>query len=206
MESNNQPLSKAEQARINGAKSRGATTPEGIQAIVRANTKHGLYSLSATVLDIECQAAFDAIRDATVRHFAPRNEFEAHYVEEIADCSWRINRLLAAATAIGNQAIRDFRRSTPGRVTQPEALAHAEVGTDKQQLLQRRVSALMRTRKTLIAELLAAKKVFFAGDSQEPLKTQELPPEDSNFDSPGEPFDSHPDGFDSHDGRPTAAH
>ena len=197
MESTNQPLSRSEQARINGAKSRGPTTPEGIQAIVRANTKHGLYSTSATVLDVESQAAFDAIRTATVRHFAPRNEFESHYVEEIADCSWRINRLLAAATAIGNQAIRDFRRSTPGRVTQPEAVAHAEVGTDKQQLIQRRVAALMRTRKALIGELLTAKKLFFAGDSQEPLKTEELPRGDSELDSPNGTFDSQLGEFDS---------
>ena len=205
MESNNHPLSRSEQARINGAKSRGATTPEGIQAIVRANTKHGLYSTSATVLDVECHAAFEAIRAATFRHFAPRNEFESHYVEEIADCSWRINRLLAAATAIGNRDIRDFRRNTPGRVTQPEALAHAEVGSEKQQLIQRRVAGLMRARKTLIGELLAAKKLFFAGDSQEPLQTQELPKFDSELDAPNEPLDSRLDEFDSQPSRPEAA-
>jgi hypothetical protein len=190
-------LTRSQQAKINGTKSRGPKTEAGRMKIADAHTTHGLYRTTASVLSIESAEAFNHLRDAAFAQYRPRTIFEAQLVEEIVDCSWRINRLLAAATAIGNQAIRDFRRSTPGRVTQPEAVAHAEVGTDKQQLIQRRVAALMRTRKALIGELLTAKKLFFAGDSQEPLKTEELPRGDSELDSPNGTFDSQLGEFDS---------
>ena len=56
--------SRAEQARINGAMSNGPKTVEGRLRISEANTKHGLYAVNATVMEIESNEAFDFYRAA----------------------------------------------------------------------------------------------------------------------------------------------
>ena len=88
---------KAEQARINGAKSKGATTPEGIQKCRLASVKHGGYVAATAVLPGENPAQYQAIFDGLVDQYDPRNIAELHIVNAIADAIWRQRRLTAAA-------------------------------------------------------------------------------------------------------------
>ncbi len=171
--------SKSEQARINGAKSKGPKTNSGRQRISLANLKHGLYAVNATVLDVESRYAFNLLRDAAFAQWCPRNSFEAQYVEEIADCSWRIARLRLCATHESNVSIRRLRQVATQPVRQLDAIAKAELDASlpqgAQTMLQRRVDALIRNRSRITLELRALQNVNSMGITQEMLKAKGLP-------------------------------
>jgi len=171
--------SKSEQARINGAKSKGPNSAEGRRRIAEANHKHGLYSVNATVLDVESKEAFQILRDAAFAQWRPRNAFESQYVEEIADCSWRIARLRLCATHEGNTSIKRLRQAAEHPVTQMDALTKAELDASSvqgaQSMLQRRISALILNRSVVTAELRSLRGVPVLGITQDSLQTQDLP-------------------------------
>jgi len=94
-----QKLTKAEQARINGAKSKGPTTPEGLQRCREASVKHGLWVAHVSTLPHEDQVQYAAILTAANDQFRPRNMVEAAIVGLLADAIWRANRLANLANA-----------------------------------------------------------------------------------------------------------
>jgi hypothetical protein len=171
--------SKSEQARINGAKSKGPKTEAGRRRSGARHFKHGLYAVNATVLDIESRDAFKILRDAAFAQWRPRNPFEAQYVEEIADCSWRIARLRLCATHESNVSIVRLREAAEHPVNYLDAIAKAEIDASSPQgaqtVIQRRVNALMRNRTLLTAELKSLQNVISMGRTQETLQTIELP-------------------------------
>jgi hypothetical protein len=172
--------SRAEQARINGAQSRGPITPEGRLRIAEANTKHGLYAVNATVMEVESNAAFDFYRAAAVRQLKPRTPFELQYVEEIADITWRIIRLRGASTVALNKQVDHIRRTAVGVLTAPAAITEAEISASHhngaQTNLQRRVSGLIRDRQALLRELRWIQQAEMQGSPQMELATQPAPP------------------------------
>ena len=109
-------LSKAEQARINGAKSKGAKTPEGLQRCRQASITHGMYVADISTFPHEDQRNYAAIWAAVRDQFQPRNAFEDALVSLLADATWRSTRLGALANAdisremsvIGRQAMNDI--------------------------------------------------------------------------------------------------
>jgi hypothetical protein len=171
--------SKAEQARINGAKSKGAKTTEGRRRAASVNVTHGLYVTSATVLDIESKEAFKLLRDAAFAMYRPRNNFEAQYVEEIADCSWRIARLRLCCTHAANVAVRRLRDATEHPLRCTDAITQTEVNGSSAQgaqtVLQRRINALVHNRRMIANELRDLKSAASMGTSQEVLQAQDLP-------------------------------
>ncbi len=186
---------KAEQARINGAKSKGPKTEAGRQRSAAAKFKHGLYAVNASVLDIESREAFNVLRDAAFAQWSPRNPFEAQYVEEIADCSWRIARLRLCATHENNVSIIRLRQAATKSIRYLDAITKAEVESSSlngpQIVIQRRVDALIRNRQAVSAELRALKSVISLGRTNDVLKLQELPA-GFNPDSPHQTLpDSH---------------
>lgn len=92
-------LSKAEQARVNGAKSKGATTPEGLQRCRQASITHGMYVADISTFPHEDQRNYAAIWAAARDQFQPRNAFEDALVSLLADATWRSTRLGALANA-----------------------------------------------------------------------------------------------------------
>jgi hypothetical protein len=175
-------MSKEERARIareNGAKSRGPKTEAGRRRIAQANSKHGLYAVSATVLDIESLEAFNVLRDAAFAQWNPRNAFESQYVEEIADCSWRIARLRLCATHQGNVSIKQLRQAADHPISNMDAITKTELDGSTvqgpQSMLQRRVNALILNRTMITADLRALRGVPVLGITQEALQTQDLP-------------------------------
>jgi hypothetical protein len=171
--------SKSEQARINGAKSKGPKSADGRRRSGARHFKHGLYAVNATVLDIESRDAFKILRDAAFAQWRPRNPFEAQYVEEIADCSWRIARLRLCATHESNVSIVRLREAAEYPVNYLDAIAKAEIDASSPQgaqtIIQRRINALIRNRNMLTTELKSLQNVISMGRTQETLQTQELP-------------------------------
>ncbi|MBM3758505.1 MAG: hypothetical protein FJW38_31600, partial [Acidobacteria bacterium] len=76
----NEKLSKAEQARINGAKSKGPKTPEGLQRCRQASVQHGLWVAHVSTFSHEAQVQYAAILTAANDQFRPRNMVEATIV------------------------------------------------------------------------------------------------------------------------------
>ena len=89
----NGKLSKAEQARINGSKSTGPKTPEGLQRCREASVKHGMWVAHISTFPHENQIQYAAILTALNDQFHPRNMAEAAMVGLLADAMWRAHRL-----------------------------------------------------------------------------------------------------------------
>ncbi len=94
-------LSKAESARINGAKSKGPVTPEGKAKSSRNAFTHGAYS-ELMVLDTEEPAAYLDLSHQLFSHFNPRNIMEEELVRDIIDGRWRLHRVKGMETAVLN--------------------------------------------------------------------------------------------------------
>jgi hypothetical protein len=92
-----QKLTRAEQARVNGAKSRGATTPEGIQRCRLINIKHGGYVAAAAVIPGEDPKKYEGLLLSLEDQYKPRNLAEFTIVHSLADAIWRQRRLINAA-------------------------------------------------------------------------------------------------------------
>jgi hypothetical protein len=93
-------LSKAEAARLNGAKSRGPKTAEGKLKSAMNSTKHGLASLKLVVLDNESGEGFQNLLCAFIEKYQPRDAVELEVVTEAAAARWRLKRLLGIETAL----------------------------------------------------------------------------------------------------------
>ena len=103
-------LSRSEQARINGAKSRGPITPEGKTISSMNAFKHGCYSNPAPVLRIEDESGFLEVQAAYESQFAPRSPIEFRLVHELASVDWQLTRWRTIETA---QIDRTYDLRTP---------------------------------------------------------------------------------------------
>jgi len=97
-------LSKAESARINGSKSKGATTPEGKLRAAKGNFKHGAYS-TRVVMEDENLEAFQNLYSFYLDLFLPQDIFEFECVTNMVNVRWRLRRIEAAETANLNAAV-----------------------------------------------------------------------------------------------------
>jgi hypothetical protein len=82
-------LTRAETARLNGAKSRGPRTPEGKRRSARNALKHGLIAATFTILPGEDGAAFDELEARLAARYRPACEVAAHLVQRLASVMWR---------------------------------------------------------------------------------------------------------------------
>ncbi len=90
--------SRSEQARINGAKSRGPKTPEG-KAVSSTNAlRHGRRAKSAPAAGGE--PAFLGLLNDYIAHLAPRSAVESALVRHIASADWQLARWRAVETAL----------------------------------------------------------------------------------------------------------
>lgn len=93
------PLSRSEQSRINGAKSRGPVTSQGKTISSMNALKHGRYSNPSPVLRIENESGFLEIQAAYESQFAPRSPIELRLVHELASVDWQLTRWRTIETA-----------------------------------------------------------------------------------------------------------
>ena len=134
----NEKLSKAEQARINGAKSTGPKTPEGLQRCRQASVKHGMWVAHVSTFPHEEQLAYAAIHTAATDQFRPRNCFESAVVGLLVDALWRAGRLGTLANAdIDREMWVISNQSTAGH-QEPELHLLAEQASKSVQKLEAR--------------------------------------------------------------------
>jgi hypothetical protein len=85
-------------SRENGAKSHGATTPEGKLASARNALKHGMLS-DTIVLECESQDRFLQLVVSLHEEFQPQTPFEESLIENMAVARWRLMRVRGMETA-----------------------------------------------------------------------------------------------------------
>jgi hypothetical protein len=108
--------SRSEQARINGAKSRGPKTPEG-KAISSQNAlKHGLYAKHPVRLFFESNEDYDLLLDDLLVQFRPASLAERRLVETLAELEHSYNRAQSAYTTYLERLLR---YASPSRLKLP---------------------------------------------------------------------------------------
>ena len=104
-------LSRSEQARINGAKSRGPKTEAGKARSAMNATKHNLSGQGLVVLDNENEEAFQELFQAFLTKFQPEDSVEHEIILQAAAARWRLRRIWKLETGIFNtQMLRQERR------------------------------------------------------------------------------------------------
>jgi len=101
-EPNQKTNSRSEQSRINGAKSKGPTTPEGKSKSSKNALSHGLTANVHTVLHFESSAAYTENLDAWVDNLRPADKVELRLVNSLANLQWRLERLALMETSLLN--------------------------------------------------------------------------------------------------------
>ena len=97
-------LSRSEQSRINGSKSKGPKTPEGKVRSSKNAFKHGL-SAQTSVLDCESDEMYENHRQSWFDSLVPATETEAEIVEDIASVRWRMHRAAVMQTILTNMEV-----------------------------------------------------------------------------------------------------
>jgi len=89
---------RSEQARINGAKSKGPITPEGKARSSQNSLRHGRYANHATILSNEDADAFEDLAGSYIRRIGPVDSVESRLARELASIDWRLDRIRAMET------------------------------------------------------------------------------------------------------------
>lgn len=125
--------SRAEQSRLNGARSRGPTTPAGLARASSNATSHGLVARAVVIVG-ELAEDYEAWRDACVRDLCPEGPLQHALVDRAAELTWRLRRagvaearLTAAAEAAAERRaialVAASRRDAGSALQSPESLA-----------------------------------------------------------------------------------
>jgi len=149
----NQKLSKAEQARINGAKSTGPKTPEGLQRCREASVKHGMWVAHVSTFPHEDQVAYAALLTSANDQFRPRSCVESTIVGLLVDALWRASRLSALANADVDREMFLINRQTSTEHEAPELHLLAEQQSKTVQKLEARARHYTREIARLMAIL-----------------------------------------------------
>jgi hypothetical protein len=91
-------LKQIEAARRNGRRSNGPVTAEGKARSSQNALKHGMYS-KVVVLQNESLELYGNLIDEYLAEYDPATRREHDLVLHIANCAWRLNRILTIETA-----------------------------------------------------------------------------------------------------------
>ena len=179
------PISRSEQVRANGAKSRGPKTAEGKARSSMNALKHGRYATNAIVLKNEDSEAFEELVAYCVRRVQPTDPVEYQLTRELAAVSWLLTRVYALDTRLLDQEM-DVQAPAFGSagMAVPELSRVSTAGrsiVERSQYpnyLARRQAQLMRSRQSILAVLKDLRKNFpLAESSTEIIPPQPLNPE-----------------------------
>ena len=92
-------LPRGEQSRINGAKSKGPTTAEGLVNISKAQIIHG-FRAATVAIHSENHAAYDAHLDSYLARYTPADAVEADLVGLLALNMFEIKRMASVESAL----------------------------------------------------------------------------------------------------------
>lgn len=178
-------ITRSEQARINGAKSRGPKTAEGKARSSLNALKHGRYATNAIVLSNEDSEAFEELVAHYVRRVQPADPVEYRLTRELAAISWLLTRVYALDTRLLDQEMEiQSPAFTSAGVVVPELSRVTTAGrsiVDRSQYpnyLARRQGQLMRSRQSILVVLKDLRKNFpLPESSAEIIPSQPLNPE-----------------------------
>ena len=164
---------RADQARINGAKSTGPKTPEGLKSAQTATLTHGLYATEATLKASIDPDAFETMRQKYHRIWQPADEYTAERVDELALIRWDLNRL---------QLVR--RNEITELFAQTNSVIDTEIHASKAGSVIERLDARIRKQQLALSRLekdiLRLKKELPpTGPSRNPLQTNTPTPDKS---------------------------
>jgi hypothetical protein len=91
---------RSEQARLNGAKSKGPITIDGKSRSSQNAIKHGFAASVNVVISIEEKPEWDLHLEGCRASFKPQCYVEQTMVDQLASISWRQSRLVALETAL----------------------------------------------------------------------------------------------------------
>ncbi len=103
------PLTRSEQSKVNGSKSRGAASIEGRQRSALNRTTHGMYS-TRVALETESKEIFQILAGLYHGLLQPQDQLETDLVDSLVHARWKIRRLEAAHSAEINLTIAENRK------------------------------------------------------------------------------------------------
>jgi hypothetical protein len=121
--------SKAESARINGAKSSGPATPEGKANSANGNLRHGAYS-KRVVMDGENPQFYESFKQSFFQHFLPEGPFECECVDAMVTARWRIRRIESAETCQLNHALLENKPANCEKFEQLDIVHERSIAVD----------------------------------------------------------------------------
>lgn len=160
---------RAESARINGAKSHGPKTPEGLLKARTASFTHGLYATEETLKASVSQEGFLKLRESFYKYWNPEDEYIATRVDELTFAHWELARLML----VRRSELADLHHQAGGVLA-------AELEACKPGSLINRLEARITRHQSTISKLerdIMRLKKFAAsqGPSQKSLKTNDEP-------------------------------
>ena len=174
---------RAESARINGTKSQGPKTPEGLLKARTATLTHGLYANEETLKASVSQEGFLKLRESFYKYWQPEDEYIATRVDELTFAHWELARLML----VRRSELAELHANTGG-------VLQAELEACKPGSLVYRLEVRINRHQSTISRLerdIMRLKKFAAiqGPSQEVLKTKEEPetPPQQQQENPREP-------------------
>jgi hypothetical protein len=161
-------LSRSEQARRNGARSKGPTTQEGLDRCRQVNLTHGSYAAKLSILPHEDAEGYAALFAAAMDQFAPANAFECDLVHNMVDHKWRMSRLQSLATLEIQRTMMALKHNSPAGMTQSELQLRAELESPGVERLERRARYHAREMQRIVKLLtdLRKNKTTSVGTSQ----------------------------------------
>ncbi len=133
-------LTRSEQARINGAKSKGPKTEQGKAKCAQANITHGAYAARISTLPFEDQEMYAAMWQAAIDQLNPRNTLELNLVTQYVDWTWRADRFLGAANDEALNRSAGFRLQSQNTMPWQEAFVRTVTETQYVQTLEKQAA------------------------------------------------------------------
>jgi len=166
---------RADSARINGAKSKGPKSPEGMYRSQTASQKHGLYAVRGYRLPGESNREYAELQAQMHAYWQPKGYFDQHLVEELVGNLWEAKRLQASKNDYLHDELAAITRNSPHCKDQAKLNLEAEkkvtVAGGSMDKFNARVSHFARERHRLEGELLRLeKRSCTSGPSQMSLK------------------------------------
>ena len=160
---------RAASARINGAKSQGPKTPEGMLKARTVTLTHGLYATEETLKQSVSQEGFLKLRESFYKYWQPEDEYIATRVDELTFAHWELARLML----VRRSELAELHANTGG-------VLQAELEACKPGSLVYRLETRIHRHQTTISRLerdIMRLKKFASkqGPSQEALQTNDVP-------------------------------
>jgi hypothetical protein len=161
-----QKQKRSGQARINGAKSKGPKTPEGLKRAQTASLNHGLYATADTLRHTVDPQLFEEFRAEILAVWQPENYYIARRVNQLIAAMWESERLQAAR----RQLMTDL-FATESEILNLELLVSVK-GSPMDRLDSRLRKLNMEISRTERDLLRLKKSELIAGPSHKPLETK----------------------------------